>query len=195
MNLSTVSIIEAYGFSSTSVSDFIIIKGNSVRINAINIKTNENYTNILNNSVDSRVIPYSAKGIPTLFQELNVMDLSKLRHSSSTSISTKSIQASGIVRNNHSSDGAVGINTEEWYYGTTKLMAITNTGRQWSKGGFRNGGTSETVYDCIWITGTGSPEGVYSAGVGSLYSRTDGGTNTSLYIKESGTGNTGWVAK
>ena len=29
----------------------------------------------------------------------------------------------------------------------------------------------------------------------SLYSRTDGGAGTSLYVKESGTGNTGWVAK
>ena len=46
-----------------------------------------------------------------------------------------------------------------------------------------------------WTSGTGSPEGVVTASVGSLYSRTDGGTNTSLYVKESGTGNTGWAAK
>ena len=43
--------------------------------------------------------------------------------------------------------------------------------------------------------GTGSPEGVVTATVGSLYTRTDGGANTTLYVKESGTGNTGWVAK
>lgn len=42
---------------------------------------------------------------------------------------------------------------------------------------------------------TGSPEGVLAAPVGSLYSRTDGGAATSFYVKESGTGNTGWVAK
>lgn len=46
-----------------------------------------------------------------------------------------------------------------------------------------------------WTPGTGSPEGVVTANVGSLYSRTDGGAGTSLYVKESGTGNTGWVAK
>lgn len=46
-----------------------------------------------------------------------------------------------------------------------------------------------------WTNGTGSPEGVVTAPVGSLYSRTDGGTGTTLYVKESGTGNTGWVAK
>ena len=44
-------------------------------------------------------------------------------------------------------------------------------------------------------TGAGSPEGVITAPVGSLYTRTDGGANTTLYVKESGTGNTGWVAK
>lgn len=53
---------------------------------------------------------------------------------------------------------------------------------------------SSTV-NADWITGTGSPEGVVTAGVGSFYSRTDGGAGTSFYVKESGTGNTGWVAK
>lgn len=43
--------------------------------------------------------------------------------------------------------------------------------------------------------GTGSPEGARSAPVGSIFLRTDGGTSTVLYVKESGTGNTGWVAK
>ena len=43
--------------------------------------------------------------------------------------------------------------------------------------------------------GTGSPEGVLTAGVGSMYLRTDGGAGTTLYVKESGTGNTGWTAK
>lgn len=46
-----------------------------------------------------------------------------------------------------------------------------------------------------WTSGTGSPEGVVTAPVGSLYTRTDGGANTTLYVKESGTGNTGWAAK
>jgi hypothetical protein len=47
----------------------------------------------------------------------------------------------------------------------------------------------------IWASGTGSPEGVVTAGIGSIYLRTDGGASTSLYVKESGTGNTGWTAK
>lgn len=47
----------------------------------------------------------------------------------------------------------------------------------------------------IWTSDAGSPEGAVTASVGSLYTRTDGGANTTLYVKESGTGNTGWVAK
>jgi len=42
---------------------------------------------------------------------------------------------------------------------------------------------------------TGTPEGVITAGIGSTATRTDGGAGTTLYVKESGTGNTGWVAK
>lgn len=45
----------------------------------------------------------------------------------------------------------------------------------------------------IWTSGAGSPEGVVAAPVGSLYTRTDGGTGTTLYKKESGSGNTGWA--
>jgi hypothetical protein len=44
-------------------------------------------------------------------------------------------------------------------------------------------------------TGAGSPEGSIAAPVGSLWTRTDGGASTTLYVKQSGTGNTGWVAK
>lgn len=45
------------------------------------------------------------------------------------------------------------------------------------------------------LNGTGSPEGVVTAPIGALYTRTDGGAGTTLYVKESGTGNTGWVGK
>jgi hypothetical protein len=45
------------------------------------------------------------------------------------------------------------------------------------------------------LIGTGSPEGVVTAPVGRLFTRSDGGASTTLYVKESGSGNTGWVAK
>lgn len=46
----------------------------------------------------------------------------------------------------------------------------------------------------IW-TGTGTPEAAVTAPVGSLFLRSDGGAGTTMYVKESGAGNTGWVAK
>jgi hypothetical protein len=42
--------------------------------------------------------------------------------------------------------------------------------------------------------GTGSPEGVETADIGSIFIRSNGGASSVLYVKESGTGNTGWVA-
>jgi hypothetical protein len=43
--------------------------------------------------------------------------------------------------------------------------------------------------------GAGSPEGAVTAPIGAVYHRTDGGLMSSFYVKESGTGNTGWVGK
>lgn len=45
-----------------------------------------------------------------------------------------------------------------------------------------------------WFNGTGSPEGVVTAPSGSLYTNTSG-SGTALYVKQSGTGNVGWIAK
>ena len=44
------------------------------------------------------------------------------------------------------------------------------------------------------IYGYGTPEGAVTAGIGSLYMRLDGSSNTSVYRKETGSGPTGWVA-
>lgn len=78
--------------------------------------------------------------------------------------------------------------------GTAKLAA------------FLNGTTSKAYFDlngylsvgataAKFTSGSGTPESVVTAPIGSIYMRTDGGAGTSLYIKESGAGNTGWVAK
>lgn len=44
------------------------------------------------------------------------------------------------------------------------------------------------------LSGTGSPEGVITADVATLFLRTDGSTSSTLYVKETGVGNTGWTA-
>lgn len=44
--------------------------------------------------------------------------------------------------------------------------------------------------------GSGTPENAEIGDVGHIFLRTNGGANTTLYVKESGNGtNTGWIAK
>ena len=45
------------------------------------------------------------------------------------------------------------------------------------------------------LESSGTPEGVVTAPIGSTYNRLDGGAGTSFYVKETGSGNTGWVGK
>jgi hypothetical protein len=42
--------------------------------------------------------------------------------------------------------------------------------------------------------GAGTPEGVVTGNVGDSYQRSDGAVGTTLYVKETGSGNTGWKA-
>ena len=55
--------------------------------------------------------------------------------------------------------------------------------------------TVNALSDVRVLSGQGSPEGVVEAPVGTLYTRTDGGVGSTLYVKQVGTGNTGWSAK
>ena len=76
---------------------------------------------------------------------------------------------------------------------TNNARALGSASFRWSQAysvQFRPGAGS-----AIWTSGTGTPEGVVAAPVGSLFTRTDGGAGTTLYVKESGAGNTGWVGK
>ncbi len=57
-------------------------------------------------------------------------------------------------------------------------------------------GTTIFTYSIpLELTGNSSPEGVIAAPIGSVFTRLDGGAGTTFYYKESGTGNTGWIAK
>lgn len=64
-----------------------------------------------------------------------------------------------------------------------KLRALATQGIEMGSGG------------PFWRAGADTPEGAVTAPVGSLWTRTNGGASTTLYVKESGTGNTGWIAK
>lgn len=84
------------------------------------------------------------------------------------------------------SDGTLYPNVDNTYdIGTSSSRAANVYGANFKPGA----GTA------LWTSAAGSPEGVVTANVGSLYTRTDGGPGTTLYVKESGAGNIGWVAK
>ena len=55
--------------------------------------------------------------------------------------------------------------------------------------------TSLSIGLANWITGNGNPNGVVTANVGSIYTNLTGSSFSTLYVKESGSGNTGWVSK
>jgi hypothetical protein len=72
-----------------------------------------------------------------------------------------------------------------------------------SVGDYRNTGTAAVIpiigfnggtFGAQLFTGSGTPEGVVTARTGSMYLNSAGGDSTTVYYKESGVGNTGWVA-
>lgn len=115
--------------------------------------------------------------IPSIIETINDLVASKLGF-------TISLGESNI----HSPVGNLNI-----IFSENKYLCIKEAGTPFfsvSKLGIQFGNNGPKDY-----FGSGSPEGVLSAIRGSTFRRTDGGTNTSFYIKESGSGNTGWVAK
>jgi len=57
--------------------------------------------------------------------------------------------------------------------------------------------TGSGITGACYFSGSGSPNSVLTAPLGSIYTNQSGGSGTTLYVKESGAGttNTGWVGK
>lgn len=55
--------------------------------------------------------------------------------------------------------------------------------------------TSAASFVGVSLSGFGTPEASVTAPMGSVYLNVAGGAGTTLYVKQSGTGNTGWVGK
>jgi hypothetical protein len=77
--------------------------------------------------------------------------------------------------------------------GTDNTQALGLSGNRWSDAYVTN--LHPGAGSVVWTSGAGNPNGVVTAPVGSLYTNTTGAANTTLYVKESGVGNVGWVAK
>lgn len=110
--------------------------------------------------------------------------------------------AAGYTSFNSGSGGvyaAVGGTTIAQFYSgglrpqTDNTLVNGNSGQRWADTYSTN--LRPGAGAVIWTSGAGTPEGAVTAPIGSLFTRTDGGAGTTLYVKESGSGNTGWVAK
>lgn len=75
----------------------------------------------------------------------------------------------------------------DWQVSACKFGATGNFGT-----GLIGKASSATIH--VDIIGVGTPEAVVPASIGSIWRRSDGGSGTVLYIKETGTGSAGWVA-
>jgi len=72
----------------------------------------------------------------------------------------------------------------------TSLLKISSDGAAGSGALMVTG----NIYSSNIKKANGTPEGVVTGVVGDIFQRTDGGPGSTLYIKESGTGTTGWTA-
>lgn len=69
---------------------------------------------------------------------------------------------------------------------------VRTNGEVWNK---LTGNNTNTGWYCPLRIHTATPEAAITAPVGTLCVNTAGGASTTLYVKTSGTGNTGWTAK
>jgi len=112
-------------------------------------------------------------------------------------VSIAAVSSGNTMRVNHASDGATTTTNFEVFNNTTKTFGVSNSGSVTTLSNIVCGGTiirlGTTTVDVT--TGAGTPESVVTANQGSIYLRNNGGAAQGLYVKESGSGNTGWVAK
>jgi hypothetical protein len=110
-----------------------------------------------------------------------------------------SVTSAGVVKFNLNWDGGLGTRAFSFTQNSAESLNIDSSDNvKVTAGNLVIGTAGKNISlpgGITWTSGAGSPEGVVTAPVGSLYSRSDGGLLTSLYVKESGSGNTGWVGK
>lgn len=75
------------------------------------------------------------------------------------------------------------------------FLALSIGGRGWDQAGNLTVTSLSLQGAVTWTQGSGSPNGKVTANPGSLYTNAAGGAGATLWVKESGTGATGWVAK
>lgn len=157
---------------------------------------------------------FSFYALPPKEGRMNYMFFGREGEASNNSFQTNLIQFnvnhSSKTVNNPSANGAFeitgttdGVISNQILFGVVHNSLLGVSGEGYSV--FMQGSGTGGVYinnavitlpgGLTWSSGVGSPEGVLVAPIGSLYSNKSGGASTTLYVKTSGTGNTGWTAK
>lgn len=85
---------------------------------------------------------------------------------------------------------ATGTNLRYFYAAEAYPRVVLDVFSKWFQIG---DGSAAPTQKIAW--GAGTPEGAVTANPGSIFLRSNGGAATSLYVKETGTSNTGWVGK
>lgn len=128
-----------------------------------------------------------AVGTQTLFNSTAVVEIGSVGSGTSQNFT-------GAILSAEIASAVGGANIASWAFTNPAASTYTpGTGEVWTMYGlftWRHVLSSSVVRSVV-----GTPEGAVTAPVGSIVTRSDGGANTTLYVKESGSGNTGWVAK
>lgn len=198
--ISTVSVTFLAGTAGCVCTNNVFASGatvtNSGNVNNLIVREvsagSTNNTKIGPDSSTAVLISDPASGkftFPGVVQVPNNTGALQMLDSAGTNYATVNMSASNnltIANNNGAVQiAASGSNVLQLIQGGTEKWAVDANGR------LRGGGSGGPQI----VVCTGTPEAAITAPVGSIALRTDGGASTTLYVKQSGTGNTGWVAK
>lgn len=133
----------------------------------------------------------AAAGYPLRIGVLGSAGSTPAKISNDGSAYSHNVYGANLYQTNDSTENQIGAD----HTTTAEFAAFMRGTRVAAIGQTSGSGYVQLANGLTWTEGAGSPEGIVTASPGSLYSNSSGGASTTLYVKESGTGNTGWIAK
>ena len=179
--------------------------GGDLWLSSGNVLSYRGYNNATYPLVSTAVLPSFTAGVSTAIGSAAVAALAVQQNGAAATMTvanTASATNDCVTITNLGSGNSLVVNDETTPDSTR--FAVANNGRvgigvapdasialTLDTSGMRLGGAAGPTI----TSGTGSPEGVVTAPIGSLFLNLSGGASTTLYVKTSGAGNTGWTAK
>jgi hypothetical protein len=177
------------GVATNAGASGLVVIGNYIAANGnYGIRTGSNAT-VLNNQIINNVNQGIRAGANSMINGNVISD------GSSTAITARGIEQDGTATGCTISGNTVRSPAGKFLHGIYMPSFAANIENNVT---YASGTTSDLETgdsSNVKASGTGTPEGAIRAAPGSTFSRTNGGAGTSFYIKETGIGNTGWVAK